>query len=244
MFSSEEPEAVRGKENKEATILVCSLCIFWASVRLQNHLLFVVIQLLSRVWLFTTPGTEACQDSPSFIMSCLVLSNSIKKAEHWRIDAFELWCWRRLLRVPWTSRRSNKSVLKEINFDYSWEGLLLKLKLQYFGQLMWRADSLEKTLMPGKIEGRRRSRWKRMRGLNSIADSMDMNLSKLRETVEDRGAWHATVHGVTRSQTGLSSWRTATTLSISNNSLFPGRQFSASAILISILLQPIFSSTF
>ena len=139
---------------------------------------------------------------------------TIRKAEHWRIDAFELWCWRRLLRVTWTARRSNQPILKEISPGCSLERLMLKLKLQYFGHLMRRADSFEKTLMLGKTEGRRRRGWQRMRWLDVITDSMDMGLGGLQVLVMDREAWLAVIHGVSKSWTWLSNWTELTELKL------------------------------
>ena len=140
----------------------------------------------------------------------MVVIWTIKKVEWQRSDAFELWCWRRLLKVPWTARRSNQSLLREINPEYSLEGLMLKLKLQYFGHLMWTADSLEMTLMLGKTESRRRRGHQRKRWLDDISDAMEMNLGKFWEMVRERESWCATVHGVAKSWTWLGNWTTAT----------------------------------
>ena len=155
-----------------------------------------------------TLPTKVCLVKGTVFLVVMYGCWTIKKAEDRRTDVFELWCWRRLLRVPWTARRSNKSILKEINPEYSLEGLMLKLKRQYFDHLMWRADLLEKTLMLGKIEGGRRRGWQRTRWLVGITDSVDVSLSKFWEMVNNREPWRAAVYGVTKSCTWLRDWTT------------------------------------
>ena len=163
---------------------------------------------------------------------------TIKKAEHWRIDAFELWCWRRLLRVPWSARRSNQPIIKEISPEYSLAGLIMKLKLQYFSHLMQRTNSLEKTLMLQKIEGRRRG-WQRMRWLDGITDLMDRSLSKVQKMVKDRETWRAAVHGVTKSWTQMNNWTTTTDLlcsladTVTSHNLYNSPNYFIQCLLLS-----------